>query len=155
MANNTGIKDAWLSWLPVAREYLMGSLADRYSASIGHKSFLRAILPVLNSIRLPIWSTVFSLGILIYFTTPLNPLSAMASVLLINSCLEIAHKLFYLVSFYHIMMDYEPSRAVVYTILAFLGLGEVVLFAARNKVPVGIAGRSPSSQPKYNVHSTL
>ena len=31
MANNTGMKNPWLAWIPVAREYLLGSLADRYN----------------------------------------------------------------------------------------------------------------------------
>ena len=155
MANNTGVNDSWLAWVPVAREYLLGSLADRYSASAHRKSYLRAILPILGSVRLPVWSLIWSLGLLIYFATPYNPLVALGVILLVNSCLEIAHKLFYLVSFYHIMMDYEPSRAVAYTILAFFGLGELVLFFTRNNVPTGIAGRNSSHQPKYNVHSTF
>lgn len=39
------------------------------------------------------------------------------------------------------MMDYEPSRAVLYTILAFLELQAIPLLLCRNNVPVGIAGR--------------
>ena len=65
----------------------------------------------------------------------------------------VAYKVCYLVSFYYVMMDYEPSRAVLYTILAFLELQAIPLLLCRNNVPVGIAGRREPTQPKYGVHN--
>ena len=62
------------------------------------------------------------------------------------------YKVFYLFSFYYLMMDYEPSRAVLYTILAFFNLGFIPLLLCRHNVPVGVAGRCEPLQPKYNIH---
>ena len=50
------------------------------------------------------------------------------------------------------MMDYAPSRAVLYTILAFFNLGFIPLLLCRRNVPVGVAGRCEPLQPKYNIH---
>ena len=43
MANNTGMKNPWLAWIPVAREYLLGSLADRYNCTSRQKKTSFAI----------------------------------------------------------------------------------------------------------------
>ena len=54
MANNTGMKNPWLAWIPVAREYLLGSLADRYNCTSRQKKTSFAIwLPVASVIQLP------------------------------------------------------------------------------------------------------
>lgn len=155
MANNTGVKDSWLAWIPGLNHYLLGSLADRYQSSVGKKSLFRLFLPLISvfsfMIHLPFW---FFVGIL-YLSTTLDISIALFFISLIGLIFTILEKAIYLITFYHVMKDYEPSRAVAYTILAFFALEEVVLFVTRNKVPVGIAGRSPSLQPKYNVHSTF
>ena len=37
MANNTGMKNPWTAWIPIARDHLLGSLADRYNCSCRQK----------------------------------------------------------------------------------------------------------------------
>ena len=55
MANNTGMKNPWLAWIPVAREYLLGSLADRYNCTSRQKKTSFAIwLTVASVIQLPV-----------------------------------------------------------------------------------------------------
>lgn len=66
--------------------------------------------------------------------------------------INLACKVLYLVCVYYTVMDYEPSRGVLYTILAFFNLEAIVWFLMRRNVPVGVAGRCEPLQPKYNVH---
>lgn len=37
MAGNTGMKNPWIAWIPFAKDYLLGSLADRYNDTIREK----------------------------------------------------------------------------------------------------------------------
>ena len=34
MANNTGMKNPWTAWIPIARDHLLGSLAYRFKRSL-------------------------------------------------------------------------------------------------------------------------
>ena len=157
MANNTGMKNPWTAWIPIARDHLLGSLADRYNCSCRQKkSMLNVWLTVLSAISLPlsVLSVVLTLILLPLFFNLASPLAAMVLYLfsLLLSVVGIAYKVFYLFSFYYLMMDYEPSRAVLYTILAFFNLGFIPLLLCRHNVPVGVAGRCEPLQPKYNIH---
>lgn len=147
MARNTGINDPWLAWLPGARDYLLGKLADRFLEANHKKGFLRILLPVLNVV--PSYASWIAMifSVLLSFTNSIMTVPAIS----IAALLGIAYKVCYLVSFYYVMEDYEPSRSVLYTILAFFNLGKLILFINRNNVPVGVAGRSPYRQPKYDV----
>ena len=37
MTNNTGMKSTWMAWVPYAKDYLLGSLADRYHNTLHEK----------------------------------------------------------------------------------------------------------------------
>ena len=37
MAGNTGMKNPWIAWIPFEKDYLLGSLADRYNDTIREK----------------------------------------------------------------------------------------------------------------------
>ena len=55
MANNTGMKNPWTAWIPIARDHLLGSLADRYNCSCRQKkSMLNVWLTVLSAVSLPL-----------------------------------------------------------------------------------------------------
>ena len=130
--------------------YLLGSACRQ------KKSMLNVWLTVLSAISLPlsVLSVVLTLILLPLFFNLASPLAAMVLSLfsLLLSVVGIAYKVFYLFSFYYLMMDYEPSRAVLYTILAFFNLGFIPLLLCRHNVPVGVAGRCEPLQPKYNIH---
>lgn len=157
MARNTGVQNPWFAWLPIARDYLMGELSDRYALSCRKKQgWMRVLLTTLSAVQLPLGLAgvllsfvvvslfVYTLPVLLMIVVMLTALLALVSV---------AYKVCYLVSFYYVMMDYEPTRAVLYTILAFLGLQTIPLLLCRHNVPVGVAGRREPAQPKYDVHN--
>ena len=144
MANNTGMKNPWLAWIPVAREYLLGSLADRYNCTSRQKKTSFAIWLTVASVIQPLISSMM------YFS--LSLLLVLLFLVLIVAVINLACKVLYLVCVYYTVMDYEPSRGVLYTILAFFNLEAIVWFLMRRNVPVGVAGRCEPLQPKYNVH---
>lgn len=155
MANNTGMKNPWLAWIPVAREYLLGSLADRYSCTSRQKKTSFAIwLTVASVIQLPVIGFILLsiplISSMMYFSLPL--LLVLFFLVLMVAVINLACKVLYLVCVYYTVMDYEPSRCVLYTILAFFNLEAIVWFLMRRNVPVGVAGRCEPLQPKYNVH---
>lgn len=157
MANNTGMKNPWLAWIPIARDYLLGSLTDRYNRSVRQKNTsYRFWLTLLCGIQTPlVYLCLLLFGVLVstvLYSAPVLIL-VLAMAFLLIAAFRIAYRIFYLISFYYVTMDYEPSRAVLYTVLAFFGLDSIALFLCRNSVPVGIAGRCEPVQPKYNVHS--
>lgn len=163
MANNTGMKNPWMAWVPFCREYLLGSMADRYNANVtGKQSKLRIWLTVVNAVQLPIvWLGAFSVTFSTLFTLNRYPaeeailsmLGGILLLLLIVLGLVIAYTVFYLICFYKTFQDYEPSRAAGYTVAAFFGFGAIPLFISRNNVPVGVSGHYGPKQPHYNVSS--
>lgn len=157
MARNTGVHNPWFAWLPIARDYLIGELSDRYNLSSRQKKgWMRVLLTTLSAVQLPLGLVgVLLLFIVISLFVYSMPVLLMVVVMLsaLLALVGVAYKVCYLVSFYYVMMDYEPSRAVLYTILAFLELQAIPLLLCRNNVPVGIAGRREPTQPKYDVHN--
>lgn len=157
MARNTGVHNTWFAWLPIARDYLIGELSDRYNLSSRQKKcWMRVLLTTLSAVQLPLGLVgVLLLFIVVSLFVYSMPVLLMVVVMLstLLALVGVAYKVCYLVSFYYVMMDYEPSRAVLYTILAFLELQAIPLLLCRNNVPVGIAGRREPTQPKYDVHN--
>ena len=144
MARNTGVHNPWFAWLPIARDYLIGELSDRYNLSSRQKKgWMRVLLTTLSAVQLPLGLVgVLLLFIVVSLFVYSMPVLLMVVVMLstLLALVGVAYKVCYLVSFYYVMMDYEPSRAVLYTILAFLELQAIPLLLCRNNVPVGIAG---------------
>lgn len=163
MANNTGMKNPWMAWVPFCREYLLGSMADRYNANVtGRQSKLRIWLTVVNAVQLPIvWLGAFFIAFSTLFTMNsyhaeeaiLSMLGGVLLLLLIVLALVIACTVLYLICFYKTFQDYEPSRAAGYTVAAFFGFGAIPLFISRNNVPVGVSGHYEPKQPHYNVNT--
>lgn len=155
MARNTGVRNPWFAWIPIARDFLLGSLADRYNSTAMRKNTsLHLWLTILSGIQTPLFYFLVIIAIVLsplFYNVPIL-LLALLLFLFLASLVGIAYKVFYLLSFYYVTMDYEPSRAVLYTVLAFFDLGGILLFLSRHNVPVGIAGRCYPVQPKYNVH---
>lgn len=155
MANNTGMKNPWLAWIPIARDYLLGSLADRYNCTSCQKKTSFSIwLAVLSAVQLPLTGFFLAVILILLSLMYLSPLPFLMLLFLtfLLSVVRIAYTVFYLLSFYYVTMDYEPSRSVLYTILSFFDIGGILLFLMRRNVPVGVAGRCEPLQPKYNVH---
>lgn len=155
MAGNTGMKNPWIAWIPFAKDYLLGSLADRYNDTIREKktrfhlwlTLLSAAQAPLAAVSIMVFGAVL---FLIAYAPPTIMLLVLLAILFI-AAVGLLYQVCYLITFYYVIMDFEPSRALLYTILAFFHLGGICLLISRNNVPVGIAGQCQTLQPKYNV----
>ena len=56
MADNTGLKPAFMAWIPLLRLYMLGQMADRYNSTVEKRSVYRFLLPLLKV-------SVFGLGV--------------------------------------------------------------------------------------------
>ena len=155
MAENTGISHPWMAWVPFVRQYLLGRLADRYAASQGQQTSYRIFMPAIQCggvalvtmgaiswvVRIVLWPNSSLARDLLSF------LGLVALWLVIMA----ASAVITVLGCYKVFLDYEPTSAVAYTVLAFFGLDWIPLFLCRNNVPTGIAGHCSPKQPRYQV----
>lgn len=95
---------------------------------------------------------IFGVVLFLFSYAPTSIILLMVLSVFLIAAIELLYQVCYLVAFYNVVMDFEPNRAVLYTVLAFFGLGGVCLMLCRNNVPVGVAGKCGPTQPKYHVH---
>lgn len=150
MADNTGLKPAFMAWIPVLRLYILGQIADRYNSSVEKKSGYRFLLPFLRLLELgfAVLMTVSAVAAwLIGFNNSILFILSAGAVALT----ELACCILELLCYYKTFCDFEPENSVLYLILCLLGLEWIPMFLCRNNVPVGIAGHCHPRQPRYNV----
>ena len=136
-------QDAWMAWVPFARSWLLGDVADDVSRFLGKRSSWRIWMTVLSVLQ-----GLSSLGTLIlilsdtfYLTSYVSSamLSAqglgMALSALLANLLSIGAVVCRTLVLYRILQDYEPRNAVLYTVLSFLFsfCAPVFLFIIRKK----------------------
>lgn len=151
MTKNTGGSHAWCAWVPVAHQYQVGYLADRYRRLTGKNTKYGFWILLLYLI-----SVVGAIAVVATFFLMMASGEAWVVLLWFLSYLvcfgsDIALVVVYCIASYWMYRDYEPSNAVVYTVLAVFGLDFIAKFLCRSNVPVGIAGRVQPKQPKYGV----
>lgn len=151
MADNTGLKPAFMAWIPLLRLYMLGQMADRYNSTVEKHSVYRFLLPLL---RVSVFGlgVVASVGAFMIWMLGVH----MGSWLMIPAAIltflaELACRILKLLCYYKTFCDYEPEYSVLYLILCILGLEWIPIFLCRNNVPVGIAGHCHPRQPRYNV----
>ena len=144
MSDNTGINSSILAWVPFARLFTLGQLADRYNDSVNIKSYYRFILPVLK-----IAEKVFQLCLLIevFLLEYIIETYFIFGTLCIITTL--AMRVLELICYYKVFSDFEPNCVVPYVILCVFGLEWIAMFLCRNNVPIGIAGHCRPKQPRY------
>lgn len=158
MAHNTGLGREWMAWVPFCREYLLGSLADRWEqgcrSRVTHYRYILLGLTVvpllLELVAFAQFTSVVTGWIVLGGSYPGATLVGLLVTAGLLGLLAIVQRVVYLIAYYKTMRDFEPSRAGIYTLGALLGFGWLFLFFCRNNVPVGIAGRQEPNQPRYD-----
>lgn len=147
MADNTGIKCSILAWIPFARLFTLGQLADRYNNSLIIRSYYRFILPLTKVVE-----KVFQ--ICLFIGTIFMGYGMKGHIMFWIICVTAAFMLRVLefICYYKIFSDFEPNYVIPYMILCLFGLEWIAIFLCRNNVPVGIAGHCRPKQPRYNVN---
>lgn len=122
LANNRGIENSWLAWIPVADLYIMGLL-------VGEMDILNYHLD-----NLGLWCPVIFVGGAVLSRIPV--LGVLIQLALFVFALYFLYKLF----------EKYTSQAVLYTVLSIIpGLFAIFLFIIRNNEM--IQGDGPSAQP--------
>ena len=149
MARNAGLPNPALAWVPVANNYLLGTLCDRSQYALTGKEWkFSIILPVLDLLSLLGGGVLTGLYGLFndylyygseYSFYDTNFQSGIGGLLGLATAAATATAL------YQLFKDYAPGREVLYTVLALI-LGSLVqailLMTLRNKVPL-------SANPQY------
>lgn len=166
MAKNTAEENPWLAWIPFAHEYLVGKMADRYTASRGKSTQYARLLLILMvtcaGLSVVLFLSMFLTTFAAVFSTvggenAINSLLVIPSVLFILLYLcffaaIIAFKVFQVMAHHQIYLDFTPQSATLYTILTVFSLDFICKFIIRSNVPTRVAGTCSGAQPQYRAH---
>ena len=155
LAKRRGIHNPGLAWVPVARDWVMGSLSDQYAMRLGQNKSYRKVLPALGAVVtvLAVLVLSFTIQFMVRLATgdPVlyaqlyqasnNPEEAVllifGSVVPFVSILYIVgivYMVFYFITLYKLFQSCRPGSAVGYLLLSiFLSfLRPFLIFACRN-----------------------
>lgn len=155
MAKSAEIKNPWLAFIPVANDWVFGTLAEKYKKKNGTKSArFGIILPVLEGIVLieAIALTVFTVisikEITGYALDAVNTSSEMAPeqfmslipVIILYFALmavAIAYAVVFFIALWRVYYSFDKSNATLYIVLSIIFTISVpiILFIIRNRKP--------------------
>lgn len=177
IAKNRGYNRPWLAWIPFAKEYLKGAIADDISYRTGKSTQFRVWILVgiivaklgsiiTTAIQLPeLFAMLGAMDLGLYnngvnLLTPRLSSAAFFSLLsLLISAISIAYSVLHYIVMYRIYKDYVPQNAVMYLVLSIIFNVTEPFFALsiRNKPAISIYGAqnpywspAPQPQPGYN-----
>ena len=165
IAKRRGLNKPWLSWIPVANSWIVGSLSDQYRYVVkGENKSKRKALLTLNIIITGIWA-VMIVGVIVMVVqavvgamggmseehmleTVMGPAIGMAGLSLPLAGIAIAYAIIYYMALYDIYKSLDPGNCVLFLVLSILiGVTEpFFLFFNRNK-DLGMPPRR--SNPTY------
>lgn len=148
IAGRRGIRNAWLSWIPVANCWILGSLSDQYQYVVkGQNRSKRKLMLVLNilvavfTVMVSVLAAVTVAGV--FFSVndaemmrAINgPLLAILGVALPLACVSIAYTVIRFMALFDVYRSLDPGNAVLFLVLSiFFGIVEpFFLFFNRNK----------------------
>lgn len=155
MAKSAEIKNPWLAFIPVANDWVFGTLAEKYKKKNGTKSArFGIILPVLEgivlieAIALTIFTVISVKEITGYALDAVNTSSEMAPeqfmslipVIILYFALmavAIAYAVVFFIALWRIYSSFDKSNATLYIVLSviFTISVPIILFIIRNRKP--------------------
>ena len=149
IAKRRGIRHAWLAWVPVADNWVAGSLSDQYKQTVkGKASYNRTILLVLAILAgvMSLVSSGLSLGVLaetfeyladgdLEGLAYVGTLAGGSSELLsrLYQALELAHLVFWSITLYDIYSSACPQNKVAFLVLGIIFPVTVPFFLFYNR----------------------
>jgi hypothetical protein len=116
MANNRGIANAWLAWVPIANLYILAQ-----------------ILRTLNifGFEVPMFTVVYPAAAVV--------VSFFSRVALIGGLLGLAYFILSIAALNKLYRMYAPANATLFTILSLFGIpAPIILYMIRNNQPVEV-----------------
>lgn len=155
MAKSAQIKNPWLAFIPVANDWVFGTLAEKYKKKNGTKSArFGIILPVLEgivlieSIALTIFTVISVKEITGYALDAVNTSAEMAPeqfmslipVIILYFALiavAIAYAVVFFIALWRVYSSFDKSNATLYIVLSviFTISVPIILFIIRNRKP--------------------
>lgn len=155
MAKSAEIKNPWLAFVPVANDWVFGSLAEKYKKKNGTKSArFGIILPVLEgivlieAIALTIFTVISIKEITGYALDAVNTSAEMAPeqfmslipVIILYFALiavAIAYAVVFFIALWRVYSSFDKSNATLYIVLSvvFTISVPIILFIIRNRKP--------------------
>ena len=145
LAQNAGIPNPGLAWVPIARDYLLGCLCDRSAYCRAGKKWNFALwLPIVSTLGSPfLYAAITEL-----FSGELS--LQVANYLLasgLQGMLTIAAAGLTAVALYYLYCDYAPGQEGLYTVLSVVfsfAAPHILLFCIRNRRPCSVTGAPPA-----------
>ncbi len=131
LAERRNIKNGWLIWLPIARNWAMGAVADSYDETKGIKRRFRIFLVVFSAVKLAVTIAIGSYvgmlapyiikyGLDLFIYAPENYALLVPFIFAIPgiaiAC--VIYKVCYLISLYKTFESTDTQKSLVYTILS-------------------------------------
>ena len=155
MAKSAEVKNPWLAFIPVANDWVFGTLAEKYKKKNGTKSArFGIILPVLEgivfieSIALTIFTVISVKEITGYALDAVNTSAEMAPeqfmslipVIILYFALmavAIAYAVVFFIALWRVYSSFDKSNATLYIVLSviFTISVPIILFIIRNRKP--------------------
>lgn len=127
VAKRRGIHHAWLAWVPIGCNWLLGSISDHYQYVVKHKVTKRRKILLTLSLILLVVLGMFFVGVVAAVLTansaPGNMTASILSVALMACSylgmlgLEIAILVFCYIAYYDLFKSCKPESAVMFLIL--------------------------------------
>jgi len=156
IAKRRGIRNAWLSWIPMGDHWILGSLSDQYQHLVeGKIKSRRKILLILSLLSLEIGACngVFS-GLLTAGVITEEAAGAFVLLSVIPSILGagigIAALVFYHMCNYDLYRSCDPKNAVAYLVIGiFIPVTEPFFYLVNRRKDRGMARRT--AEPEYMI----
>lgn len=163
LAKRRGIRNAWLVWLPVGAEWVLGSVADQYQHLVqGKVTSRRKILMLLTvatgvvAVAYIAAAAVIGIQIEVEGRTDINPLVMIIPYLLLMGTV-VSRLVFYHMSNYDLYRSCRPNGATAFLVLGIIfPVCEPFFYLACRKkdlgmvVPEPAAPAAPVELPKAN-----
>lgn len=165
IAKRRGIHHPWLAWIPIAANWLIGSISDQYQfvakgrVRNRRKVLLGLSIPtfVLSVVSMVLSISTMTASVMDGGAETLLPITILMLVVsMIMSTLTIVLTVFQCIALYDLYTSCTPKNAVLFLILQLLfGLGSIFIFAVRNKdegmpprrIQVPVAPWTPAPPP--------
>lgn len=148
IANRRGIKNAWLTWIPVGNIWIMGCISDQYQQVVRGKNKRRRItLLVAYAVTMVLSFFVGIIGgVLEFFPDEMGLVAVMLLMVLALLGLTVAYTVLYYFCLYDLYTSCKPESGVLYIVLTILVsvATPFLIFSCRNK-DLGM----PAPQPQY------
>lgn len=123
IAKRRGIHHAWLAWIPVGCNWLLGSISDHYQYVVKHKVTKRRSIQLILNVILAGISAAF--GVIVTVIALSFESSALAIALAVVAyfavlCLSIAIMVISYICYYDLFQSCKPENTVLFLILGVL-----------------------------------